>query len=110
MMKSDLQVLKDVRALLRQGWCRGSFAKDRQGNHVSFSSPDADSFCLSGAIMRSGGFDSLRALFWDCIGYKGIAEFNDKSTKSGVLTLIDRVENRLLLINKRRKALMRMKL
>ena len=39
--------------LLESGWCQGGYAKDKDGNWCSELSDDADSFCVSGAIIRA---------------------------------------------------------
>ena len=47
-----LQVLRDARDLLAQGWTQGTSARNIDGEPVGVSSLDAVSFCASGACRR----------------------------------------------------------
>ncbi len=47
-----VRVLVRARELLQRGWCKGGFAK--KGNkRVHFLKPEADHFCVMGAIHRA---------------------------------------------------------
>ena len=49
-----LRLLREAKALLQKGSCRGSFALDRTGRAVDELSPLACSWCLLGAIYAAG--------------------------------------------------------
>jgi hypothetical protein len=35
-----------------ENWCKGAFAKDKEGNNVPITSPNAFKFCMLGAINK----------------------------------------------------------
>lgn len=50
---TDAEILKGARAKIEQGWCQGYYARDAVGRDVSYNSPSACSYCLSGALWAS---------------------------------------------------------
>jgi len=55
-MKRDLlSMLKEVRKLVKAGWCRATPAKDRWGRECSATSPKACKFCVTGAVRHLVG-------------------------------------------------------
>lgn len=54
---TDVEILKAARARIEQGWCQRAYAQDAEGSYVSTLSPDADSYCLSGALWATAGLD-----------------------------------------------------
>jgi hypothetical protein len=54
-----IQALKKTRTLLRKGWCQGNYARNPFGMSTSLWDPDACSWCLTGAILRSCEDNSL---------------------------------------------------
>lgn len=53
-MKQDLAIklLEEVKSLIRQGWCKGDFAKTTSGIKADPNSICAERWCLVGAIDR----------------------------------------------------------
>ena len=51
----DLQKIRDQ---IAKGWCVGAYARDNQRNAVPFTSPEATSWCLVGAVMLHGLYDN----------------------------------------------------
>ncbi len=95
-----LEGLKQIRALIDKGWTQGDFARDRNGQGVSSTSPDAVCWCLFGAIKRATidcpvVFDQTNAAIYRQITKKSkannIPAFNDKIAKNqfDVLDVID---------------------
>lgn len=83
----------------RECWCRGALAKDRHGNTVSISSPNAVSFCLAGAVYVTYGphcnsvvaklLQTLRAnpeKYNNTVN--GLAHFNDTATYEQLMELL----------------------
>lgn len=46
-------VLDRVMELLRGGWCQGGMARTYAGQWRHYADPDADRFCLAGAVLRA---------------------------------------------------------
>jgi len=91
-----VEALKKAKALLKKGWCREAFARDKDGNPCVFHGghpPDAVSFCIRGALMyvEAGETDANEVLM-DILkkqNYCWPTEFNDdpKTTHKMVLDL-----------------------
>lgn len=86
-----------ARKKIEQGWCKGSYAKDSQGNKVVETSPDAVSWCAIGAMHSTdpGAFFPITKDHPLCMasrGFRNITYFNDdpRTTKQDVLDLFDR--------------------
>lgn len=55
---STKQVLEDALGLLEQGWTKGTYARDIDGNPVTPREPSATSFCVRGAVYCVAGTTS----------------------------------------------------
>jgi hypothetical protein len=55
-LEKAVQILKNVPLTLGSEvrWTRGSYARDHKGLRVSFDSPDANCYCLVGAVRATG--------------------------------------------------------
>jgi hypothetical protein len=49
------KIVTEARALLAKGWCKGTFARDINGECVYHGFPNAVAFCSLGAIARAQG-------------------------------------------------------
>lgn len=102
MYEKEITLLKQARAIVEKGWARGALAMDAQGRTVGVKSPEACSFCLSGALIRAGAtyhgtltedgvriFDKLQAFTPERLY---IHHWNDMPgrAKEEVLALIDK--------------------
>ena len=47
------QVIQLARKYIKQGWCKGFFAKDKYGKDCSITSARGCSWCLNGAVYRA---------------------------------------------------------
>lgn len=47
--------LQGARALIKIGWTKGTWARDRAGRAVMEDDPEACCWCLSGALREAGG-------------------------------------------------------
>lgn len=72
---SKREILKAVIALLRKGWARGAWARDKDGKKVSPTSQKAVCWCPEGA-MRKVCTDS-DGLFHDDVGFDVYKAFHD---------------------------------
>lgn len=45
-----LTALESGKAKIRQGWCKGTYARDDRGTAIDLHSPYAVAFCMKGAI------------------------------------------------------------
>ena len=52
-----------IELLKKKGWTQGEYAKNAEGKKVEALQTEACQFCLLGAIMASGGFNSYNAEF-----------------------------------------------
>jgi len=91
-----IEVLKNTRATILEGWCKGVSARDKQGNEVSSHSAGACQWCLSGALSKSVASDDeftrVRSTIYTIIGDHGLASFNDspRTTREMVIEAIDK--------------------
>lgn len=94
-----LRALRQVRLLIITGWTRGSAAKTKSGEQISFLEKKAARFCLLGATLRVTTDTSMRADIVKALAnalpsdveYKSISIFNDRQkSKYPVVQLIDR--------------------
>ena len=51
-LETHKQVVIDTMELLRNGWCKGTFARDNNDEAVHWSAPEARYFCLGGALRK----------------------------------------------------------
>ncbi len=81
-----------ARLLLEKGWCQGTYAR-RRGKDIWYGDASADSFCVSGAIMRAEGDedsgDARDLLDIACGEFR--VDYNDapERTRDDVVTAID---------------------
>ena len=111
-VKLSVQVLQRARALIKKGWTRRSFAKDKRDNVVWVNDPTATKFCLAGALDRAtrdlgrekrkdphqNAGSAAYARVLDVVSGKHcrlIASFNDDmtTTKQDVIAVIDAAIN-----------------
>jgi hypothetical protein len=83
-------VLLRAAELVEKGWTQGAYARDANGQVVTTSSPNAVTFCASGAVFRAdydlnaGGarsdtFDAFAALYGKDTGISdALAQWNDQ--------------------------------
>lgn len=94
-------LLEKVRELLSDPshWSRGAWARDAAGKACEPNSPDACSFCLSGAMMRLGGADwqAISEAAWAVEKVTGEAayQFSDKASHPQLMRAIDEAIERL---------------
>lgn len=50
---NEMKIISDVISLLKKGWHKNSFAKDKDGNDCRLSDTNACSWCFRGAILKS---------------------------------------------------------
>lgn len=105
--------IEDIRSTLlrcaqtvRQGWCRGAPAVDKNGSSVGSSSSEAVRWCAIGAMCKETGSDVAK--FADLYGLvaadliesrnMSLSEWNDNVASSGedVARLFEKVSERLL--------------
>lgn len=86
-----------VAALLRRGHCKGSFARDADGEDVTATSRRACSWCLIGAVQAvTPPASSRRNMVLEavCGGVGGwiyeATEFSDEHTQAEVVALVER--------------------
>ncbi len=107
------QTLNDViaaRALIADpdGWTRGAYARDRQGQSLATNDPIACQYCASGALFRATEYDpmnqtSAARMRVDDAHYQvekdlthmGIISFNDDNEHPAVLAAFDKTIARL---------------
>lgn len=51
--KEEIAVLRKVKKLVQKGWCRTSYAKDKNGKEIDHLDKKACSWCAAGAINRA---------------------------------------------------------
>jgi hypothetical protein len=98
--KREKQTLRRAKALIKKGWCKGSFARDKNGMGVPFNSPQAVKFCMLGAVYRAAG-SSSNNLATDLyhilckVMPNTVSYFNDKfgRKKSQILAKFDQAIN-----------------
>lgn len=112
-MDTPKDVLKRVRSRIEKGWCKGCYAKDKEGAGVWVGDKSAVEWCLTGAIAAETGRDECVAneLYVGTVEFlynkakilnrefmivgEGLVRFNDhpRTTKQDVLKLIDKTIN-----------------
>lgn len=90
--------LKDLRKLLKKGWCKGAFAKTKRGAFTNSCAPDAAKWCLVGGMCKVVEGNPFHRQYWNLktaistaipSKYPCIATFNDKQPSvKPVLALI----------------------
>jgi hypothetical protein len=87
-----LSIYKAARAKIsdEKNWTQNAYARNTQGDIVSYSSSEAVCFCALGALksIRSLEFDDIQLLEEEC-NYS-IEEFNDTHTHAEILAAFDR--------------------
>lgn len=94
-------ILTKARALIENGFARGSWAMDSEGNAVDPRTPMACCFCSMGAIMRVEQNGMVRAKALSCLSeamvpnnqglsIEIIPEFNDTRSREEVLAAFDK--------------------
>lgn len=92
-MKSTVETLRNAKARIEKGWCRGVLARNSKGEETTPNGPDAVRWCAFGAIGTTdealGAAD--RALIMAHGNYY-VAEWNDEPEREveDVLRLFDR--------------------
>jgi len=84
---------------LKLGWCQGYYSLDIEGRGVHEKSPQAVSWCLTGAFMAADyDTDKAFALLTKEISSPAFEDWNDmpERTQAEVVALAERVERRLL--------------
>lgn len=92
-----IDLVKETRALLKKGWTKGANARNVGRKEVTYSSPDAVSFCVNGAMHRAtkGNFTlytrvhnaltsanpNVPNLSWNLIGYNDSSRNKDRVVK-----------------------------
>jgi hypothetical protein len=97
-MNTPKEILIAARAKIEEGWCRKSYARDRQGNTVYSGNPAASSWCMAGAVAAAANNEELALrepfrLLDEVIGNGGnIEAYNDapERTKEEVLAIFDK--------------------
>lgn len=95
---SPVEILRGARGKISEPrhWAQGDFARDIEGNPVSFASSDAVCWCARGAIYATDEFDSwgaiqlLRRAIEEQTGDPAVARFNDTHGHTDVLAVFDR--------------------
>lgn len=99
-MTTAADVLKAARELIAKpgGWMQQFYARDSLGNNANWDTPDAECFCLLGAMARAAGTTDDPGLFRardvvrGLIPFEhGIASWNDVCgrTQGEVVALLD---------------------
>lgn len=87
MTRSEIQeVLRKAAALVRQGWCKNSPAKDKDGKWAAPRDPRAVSWCALGAIQKicggpNDGWEALAAL--RNVLFMDVQTWNDTYARDG---------------------------
>jgi hypothetical protein len=104
MMLSEHEIYVKVKELLstREKWTTGAFAKDLYGTPVGYTSENACSFCLRGALNKvcsrtvfSDEIPSLYETIKSKLGFEistypiGLATFNDSRTYEEMIEVLD---------------------
>jgi hypothetical protein len=106
------EVFQEARARITRGWTRVVAARDKQGNGVAASDPEAVCWCALGAVRAAmGAIDLDMTLISDTLGdlYRGalvetgfrtVVGFNDTltTTVDDVLAFFDRILAMIALI------------
>lgn len=84
---TEVEKLKAARSLIEKGWTQFAAARDVNGKPVPYYDPLATQFCALGACHRVDANDDYlyAALGLGC----SVGDFNDRSSKTGVLALYD---------------------
>lgn len=94
-----LQILTNTKARINSGWCQNYWAKDEKGHCCSYENPNACSFCINGAVLKSRTspdidvYDVFRHIRRaGNIPSMGIPLWNDNPnrTKEEVIALLDK--------------------
>lgn len=96
-LKTDLQQVRDLLADPKR-WTQGSYARDADGNPLSYRHPDAVCLCLDGAVIEIAG-DTEGARYTEMQAHleaqndgNNYANFNDAedTTHADVLAFLDK--------------------
>ena len=87
--------LRVAREYIRQGWAKGVFARNKDGDEVEATSYRATNWCMAGALKAACEHDDdVLDAAWVALGnitYGSIPTFNDNAdTVSEVLEVYDR--------------------
>lgn len=89
-MKSSIKILEAAYRLLKKGWTQKTYATDKNGEQCSYRKSDnvAVCYCLSGAILRSGGlpgeaaYQAIYQVLPKQYSYMGIVAWNDQPERT----------------------------
>lgn len=99
------QVLTKARNLLKKGWTKGVFARNKYGHEVSINSRSACKFCAQGAVAKVTTHEHnhssyiLARNFLNKFTDGMLMSFNDNSNKERVLELFDKAITKAKLEN-----------
>ncbi len=92
------QTLRIAKSYVLRGWCKYTWARDKNNKPISVFSDDAVSFCAAGAMLRAmegtpaerlGAIAPVFTMFHKFLGVLFIGQFNDNATKDDVIELYD---------------------
>ena len=103
-MKTVTEILIEARELISdpERWTQGVYARDAQGIFTDWDSPEAVSWCVTGAIAKvvrsvqesKGDYNALVMSALDklrcAIGHDGVTAFNDAHNHAEVLAAFDK--------------------
>jgi hypothetical protein len=88
-MKTVPEVLMEAAKLVRRGWCKGWFARTRNGSKCDHDDPLAVSWCVMGALKKATNYPQNHDLIFDAqaklqiaISPHPILLFNDQEAKT----------------------------
>lgn len=94
-MSYEANILRRAKARISdpKNWCKGELARDGYGCKACFDSPNATSWCASGAILAEVGFTaepSAGHFLAKAAGCDSIPYINDNGTHEDVMALYNR--------------------
>lgn len=100
---NEAEILRKAKALIENGWCQGSNAKDSAGDRCDERSDRAASFCALGALVRIRSLECQDEYPWTAPTYlipvihsNDIVGWNDapSRTKAEVVEAFERAAQR----------------
>jgi|HubBroStandDraft_2_1064218.scaffolds.fasta_scaffold39525_6 hypothetical protein len=87
-------MLADVRKVVAAGWTTKAYARTPDGLAAHPATPEANQFCLVGAVRRAFGWtptgNAVADFLYEAVPKpQSLHDFNDASTHEGVLQFLD---------------------